>query len=993
MWFLNLKKCPYMIVWIAFSTFGQSDSVDVTFYYSPKTNPSIVYLAGEFNQWANNQAGWITDPKFAMTYDPITQSWTKTVRLRVGGPFPLPNPGKSIPGAYQYKFNENGSLRGWKSDPLNPRQNPMDMNNSYVFATDPVILYLLPNSVSGLVASSRPEISVSIFPGISSELDTSTLVLQIDDQYYSHLGSLYDFETHTLRFTPPHPLSNGTHFLKISCQCFHCPPVADSTTFIVQAGKVRFLTRSNPKYIRPTLELHGIVEDTSIHEVQLIHNETAFGIPVSLGRFVYTASLVEGQNWFKVISGEDGDSVQVVYFIDHTPKPTICMSMDGQFIRLVGKRNDPDGDPVSYQWNSDDAKNPLSLHISSTDSVLRVPIPSVPGEYFFDLTVQDPQGHTGKARTFFKIRPSNEVILTDHRSNPDWIRDAIIYEIFLPAFTPNGTLREAKEQLSWIRELGANTIWLMPIYPNGETVNTMNAGYNVADFYHVHPQFGTLQDLKDFVQTAHDLSLRVILDSTPNHVGEKHPWIQEILLYGDYANTRPMIETRILGDHRGMGQYAFQQDGYTVYVHYNGWALANLNYSAIETRMEMLDMYRFWLLEQDIDGFRMDVYWGPENRYGAQTWWRPFREEVKRIKPETLILGETDATGIGAEKNYADGGGACDACYDWNFYHQLKQTLQGGSIEELDKRMRNYSPTDQYNFYTGSNSFYLRFLENHDEDRIASLFSIEKIKLASVLVYTGPGIPLMYAGQEVGETRKREPIRWNQNQGEQWELFYKKLIGIRNRFPTFRSDRIVRIPANRSNVYAYARLHSEENAVVVINFLSAKVQTNLNLSQLPWSIHGDSLVGNRPYFLNDVWNDTAYTIAKSQLSAFPVTLSPYDFAIFVLSDTLFTHVSEHVLENRSEESFLYLDNFPNPFNSTTRIQVKWKGTSSIALQIEIVNLLGQTVKQFDFPIAQEEILLDWDGRNENGIPLPSGIYFCRVKSEQRTKIHKLALIR
>lgn len=986
------KKARWSIFLFAFSLLAQSDSVDVTFYYKSSTNPSVVYLAGEFNQWANNQGGRITDPKFAMMYDPVTRRWTKTVRLHVGGPSPLPNPGKSIPGAYQYKFNENGAVTGWKSDPLNPRQNPLDMNNSVVYVTDPTILYLLPNSVSGLVTSSKPEISVCIFPGIASELDTSALILQIDDQVYSHLGSYYDFETHTLRFIPLHSLSNGTHFLKISAQCFNCSPVADSTTFIVQAGRVRFLTRSNSKYVRPTLEVHGIVEDTAVHEVQLIHNENAFVIPVSLGRFVYTATLSEGLNRFKVISREDADSIQIVYFIDHTPKPTIRMRLEGQSIRLVGIGNDPDGDPVSFQWRSDDVKNPLPLHLSSNDSVLLVPIPALPGEYFFDLTVQDPQGHMGKARTFFKIRSSSEVILTDIRSNPDWIRDAVIYEIFLPAFTPSGTLAEAKAQLPRIRELGANTIWLMPIYPNGETVNTVNAGYNVANFYDVHPQFGTLADFQDFVQTAHDLSLRVILDSTPNHVGEKHPWVQEILLYGDYANSRAIIENRILGDHRGMGQSAFKKDGYTVYVYYDGWALANLNYSNIETRMEMLDMYRFWLLEQNIDGFRLDVYWGPENRYGTKTWWRPFREEVKRIKPEALILGETDATGISAEKNYADGGGACDACYDWNFYHQLKQTLQGGSIDELDKRMRNYSPSDVYNHYTGSHSFYFRFLENHDEDRIASLFTPEKICLGAVLVYTGPGIPLVYAGQEVGETRKREPIRWNLSQSEQWRGFYQKLLRIRNHFPAFRSDRILRIPVNRSNIYAYARLHPDENAVVVLNFSNTKLQANLNLSQIPWTIRGDSLLGNRTYFFNDIWNDTTYTVTRPQLSTFPISLSPYGFKILVLSDTLLTSVSEQVLDNRSEQRFLFLQNYPNPFNSTTRIQLKWKDHSP--LRVDIVNLLGQTVKRFTLSAPQEEeMFLDWDGRSENGLPLPSGIYFCRVQFKGCTKIHKLALVR
>ncbi|MDM7926803.1 MAG: glycogen-binding domain-containing protein [bacterium] len=90
-----------------------SDSVDVTFRYSHAGGrPAVVYLAGEFNRWGNNVGGVISDPSAAMTYDETEGVWVKTVRLRVGGPDPLPDPGRSVAGAYQYKFNENGASSG-----------------------------------------------------------------------------------------------------------------------------------------------------------------------------------------------------------------------------------------------------------------------------------------------------------------------------------------------------------------------------------------------------------------------------------------------------------------------------------------------------------------------------------------------------------------------------------------------------------------------------------------------------------------------------------------------------------------------------------------------------------------------------------------------------------------------------------------------------------------------------------------------------------------
>ena len=132
-----------------------ADSVDVTFFYHPDDNPSTVFLPGEFN-------GWVLNSSSVMTLDPSTGIWSRTVRLRVGGPAPLPAP-HSIPGAYQYKFNADGN---WMQDPLNPRSNPQDNNNSYLFIRNPTIHYLLPNSTtaSGVIRTRFPEITAYILP-------------------------------------------------------------------------------------------------------------------------------------------------------------------------------------------------------------------------------------------------------------------------------------------------------------------------------------------------------------------------------------------------------------------------------------------------------------------------------------------------------------------------------------------------------------------------------------------------------------------------------------------------------------------------------------------------------------------------------------------------------------------------------------------------------------------------------------------------------------
>jgi hypothetical protein len=93
---------------------------------------------------------------------------------------------------------------------------------------------------------------------------------------------------------------------------------------------------------------------------------------------------------------------------------------------------------------------------------------------------------------------------------------------------------------------------------------------------------------------------------------------------------------------------------------------------------------------------------------------------MKRVRPDIFILGETDGTGLGSENNYADFGGASDAAYDWIFFGTAKSALNGGDLNNLDQAVRNSSPNLRYNHFTGVNSHYFRFLENHDERRIAA---------------------------------------------------------------------------------------------------------------------------------------------------------------------------------------------------------------------------------------------------------------------------------
>jgi len=956
------------------------DSVDVTFYYNPPgANPNFVSVPGEFNNWNIN-----TD---LMTYDSDQGHWYLTKRLRLGGPDPLPNPGKSIPGAYQYKFNLNGST--WISDPLNPRRNSRDNNNSYLFINNPTIHYLLPNSLSELVNTSRPQISAYIFPSTSSQVDTASIKVTIDEQVYENVGTGYNSESHLFKFTPSKSLTSGQHTLRLYAESSTGSQSEDSTVFTIfteEDAFIVFLTRSNPRQLRSSISIDGTTADPNLPVTLIYSGVDSFEIMSDAnGFFSKQVDLIEGENNFQAFAKDSADTTRETeiltlhYFVDHAPRPTINSSTDQKVVFLSSKGNDPDDDVVSFLWTSDDDINPEPINVSSDQATILVPLPGTPGEYYLDLQATDPDTNTGFSRTFFTINEDGSCTVSSIASNSGWVQNALIYEIFLPSFTKEGTLAAAEGRLEFVKSIGVNTIWLMPIYENGESINELNAGYNTTDFYKVHPQLGTLNDLKSFLTKAHSLGMRVILDSTPNHSSGEHHFSKDVALFEDYSIYRPIYETKLLGDSRGLGQFERKIDNYTWYVHYSNWSLPNFNFSNIETWDYMINVFKYWVLDVGVDGYRLDVYWGPNNRYGKEVWWRPFREEMSRTRPEALLLGETDGTGFDSENNYADGGGALDAAYDWSFYGEIKSALNGGSISALDDRVRNYSPNLRYNFHTGINAHYFRFLENHDETRIAEMYSIEKTKVGAAVLYTIPGLPMIYAGQEVGETSRRGLINWGRENGQEVTAYYKQLGKIRNIFPAFSSDLIHLEESGNLRVYSYVRPYLDENALVVNNFSGSEQTASISITDEDLFL-SDTLESGKTYYLNDVLNNSVIPVTKSDLQTFKPMIPAWTTAVYILADSIhgiIDDIENLVTADAIPKEFDLKQNYPNPFNPVTTISYSLPKAAAVSLQI--YDVVGRMV--YDNNLKDKlpgEYKVTWNGTNQQGNKVGSGVYFYRI---------------
>ena len=961
-----------LIIFYSGIVFAQS-YVDVTFFYYPTDNPSSVYLRGEFNGWT------LSAP---MTFDPTSSSWSATVNLRVGGPVPLPA-ANSIPGAYQYKFYADGV---WLSDPLNPRQNPNDNNNSYLYIRNPTIHLLLPNSTiaSGIVRTGFPEITAYIFPAITSNINTSSISVTIDGNQFTDIENSYDEATNKFSFVTPYPLGNGNHEIILSAETMEGSFGADTTNFTVQSGLIQFLTLSSETW-KNSWQLQAAIFngsggfDTTVASAQIIRSDSVWDVQVVDGKVDTSLNLLEGDNYFK-LSAEVGsntvvsDSINIIRKVNHIPYAQIDITQDGNTLTLSGANSaDPDSQQLTYLWN-ENPNNPEILGLTGkTADELVVTKPITPGEYYFSLTVKDADLNSDSTREYFVVQQdSPNVHIASYKDNPDWVKNARIYLLFFKAFTPTGTIKSAIPNLEYIKAMGFNVIWVLPVTEiPGNVDNQINIGYTIVDFENVESSYGTNQDYKDFINEAHKLGIKVVQDITPNHTGKLHPFAQEALQFGNFSQYWNYYQTHFIShNNNGLGD-CVTPEGIWYYCAFSD-ALLNYNWSDLDARKYMIDVYDKWVSDFNIDGFRFDVYWGVHRKYGENNMGIPVRTSLKHIKPDILLLGEDDGTGVGTEVLYADQNGGLDASYDFAMYFNAVRdfTFNSSGVNTLDTRLSNNG------YYPGENSYFMRFMESQDEDRISYVYnSFEKTMPMATVIFTVPGIPMILNGQEVGfgkgmgapgepdlNDRRRGIIDWNFAGRDLLTPHYQKLAQIRAQFPAFSQHRMDtngdnqvnsldesdfnRVTTGNGIVYSFLRPYTDSNGLTVVNFSNSTQSVTLDLTGTNMKFTDEFNLGNI-YWVNDLYNDTSFQILGSDLANFHVSLSPYGSAVYAISTqqekvvlpTLPLIVSADQQVNSIPENFQLLQNYPNPFNPSTTI--KYQIPNSGIVTIKIYDILGK----------------------------------------------------
>ncbi len=380
-------------------------------------------------------------------------------------------------------------------------------------------------------------------------------------------------------------------------------------------------------------------------------------------------------------------------------------------------------------------------------------------------------------------------------SHPEWVYHAVIYEVNIRQYTPEGTFRAFSEQLPRLKELGVDVLWLMPVQPIGEKDRKGSLGsyYSIRDYTGVNNEFGTLADFRMLVQEAQELGMKVILDWVANHTSRDAVWVDA---HPDWYVRDSLGNLNIMYD----------------------WTdIAQVDYTKPEMRAAMIEAMMFWVRETDIDGFRCDVAGEIPTDF-----WEAAKDALTRLKPGLFLLAEAEKPELNES--------VFDAYYAWDFHHRMNLVAQGKENVDslrhsLDRMMDRFSP----------NAIPMFFTSNHDENSWSGT-EFERMGDAArsfaVLSYMLPGMPLIYSGQEVGLDHRlaffeKDSINWDDDRG--FSDFYSDLNRIKQTNKALsaqeREGEMIEIGNDQpARVWSFRRLNEDDEVVCLFNFSQEPVK-------------------------------------------------------------------------------------------------------------------------------------------------------------------------
>lgn len=528
-------------------------------------------------------------------------------------------------------------------------------------------------------------------------------------------------------------------------------------------------------------------------------------------------------------------------------------------------------------------------------------------------------------------------------TDPLWYKDAVLYEVHVKAFFDAnddgiGDFPGLTRKLDYLQWLGVDCIWLLPFFPSP----LRDDGYDVADYRGVFPDYGSLEDVRRFLDEAHRRGMRVIADLVLNHTSDQHPWFLEARSspgspkrdYYVWSDTDKKYEkARIIFIDTEKSNWTWDPVAKAYYWHRFFSHQPDLNYDNPDLRREMLDVLSFWL-DQGLDGFRCDAV--PylferegticENLPETHAYLKEVRKRIDDAYRGRILLAEANQWPADVRPYFGDGDE-----FHMAFHFPLMPRLFMGL------RSEDWRPIVDMFTHTPSipdNCQWCLFLRNHDEltlemcsgeerdymyyayardpqmrrnigiaRRLAPLLDNDrrKIELLNSLVFTLPGSPIIYYGDEIGmgdnvhlgdRNGVRTPMQWSADRNAGFSKadasalylpviadslvgyqtanveaqqqtphsllhWMRRLIAVRKRYRAFGRGTIEFLRPRNEKVLAYVRRHGEDALLLVHNLAGSAQAVELDIRQfkgsVPIELFGDSRfppVGEAPYALS-----------------------------------------------------------------------------------------------------------------------------------------------
>ena len=484
-------------------------------------------------------------------------------------------------------------------------------------------------------------------------------------------------------------------------------------------------------------------------------------------------------------------------------------------------------------------------------------------------------------------------------------KQGIYYEIFVRSFADSdgdgiGDFNGVTAKLDYLKELGVDGIWLMPV-----NASPSYHGYDVTDYNSLNEDYGTEAEFQNLLEQAHKRDIKVIMDFVINHTSSEHPWFQSAVadVNSQYRNYYRWVNKKdtadySLSDESSWNSQVWHKSGDYYFYGIFSEEMPDLNYNNELVREEIKNAAKKWLTF-GVDGFRLDaarhIYGDHEFKQQKDQlqaniqWWNEFALFCESINPQVYLVGEAWED----EKVLAEYAQPFDTKFNFTFAQDMMNAIINESTEKtstgkelaksLEDILQQYKEQDE-KYIDGI------FATNHDQDRIMSqVGSVEKAKLASSIYLTLPGNPFIYYGEEIGmcgekpDEKIREPFKWSLDGSDMdttWEEassntktlslqelksdstnniyhHYQKLIAFRKEHQVLADGEFQAIETGKKTILAYSRKNQEEELMVLHNLSKEQVEIQNEMLKEGIILYDESLESKE----GNTWKEDSILLA------------------------------------------------------------------------------------------------------------------------------------